>query len=296
MPRTVLIAVLMTVLWTMTEAAEPAITCGATLGVVDDYTGLIQPSSYTLTADLTCPEGVPGLTLLSYVTLDLGGYTLSVAGGVLLYVDNITVRNGTVADCSAAGWCLYNDLYPIVLGDEGHNNLLHDLTLERGVMLLGDGHQAARMHVGAPGFSVDGHKGHFDRIDVRSTSSAASIILYGNRSWLTRSRVQRPVDVPSLYPWSLAVYVDGSSNVVAGVTIEGAQVGISVNNLELDLPNVIIGVHSTDAALADAEDGASTWYDRGGCTNNLWLFNTFATADPPCLLEWPQTIPAWYPR
>ena len=26
--------------------------------------------------------------------------------------------------------------------------------------------------------------------------------------------------------------------------------------------------------------------------DNLWLFNTFATADPPCLLEWPRTIRA----
>jgi hypothetical protein len=255
--RTVLVAVFMTLLWTMTEATEPAITCGATLGVVDDYTGLTQPSSYTLTADLICPEGVPGLTLLSYVTLDLGGYTLSVASGVLLYVNEITVRNGTIVDGSAAGWCLYIYLADVG-GDEGHNNLLHDLTLERGVDLLGDGHQAARIHVGALGFSVDGHHGRFDRIDVCSTSSAASIILCGSGSWLTRSRGQRPVDVPSLYPWSRAVHVDGSSNVVAGVTIKGAQVGISVNTLELDLPNVIIGVHSTDAALADAEDGAST--------------------------------------
>jgi hypothetical protein len=94
---------------------------------------------YTLTGDLTCPEGVPGLTLLNHVTLDLGGYTLSVAGGVLLYVDEITVRNGTIVDCSVAGWCLYNDVYGIVRGDEGHNNLLHDLILERGVKLIGMG-------------------------------------------------------------------------------------------------------------------------------------------------------------
>jgi len=121
MPRTVLIAVFMMVLWTTVEAAEPSITCGATLG---------PGGVYTLTGDLTCPEGVPGLTLLNRATLDLGGYTLSVAGGVLLYVDEITVRNGTVVDCSAAGWCLYNYVYGIG-GDEGHNNLLHDLILER---------------------------------------------------------------------------------------------------------------------------------------------------------------------
>jgi hypothetical protein len=99
MPQTVLIAVLMSVLWTMTEAAEPSITCGAILG---------PGGVYTLTGDLICPEGVPGLTLLHHVTLNLGGYTLSVAGGVLLYVDEITVRNGIIVDGSAAGWCLYN--------------------------------------------------------------------------------------------------------------------------------------------------------------------------------------------
>jgi hypothetical protein len=176
MPQTVLIAVLMTVLWTMTAAAAPAITCGATLG---------PGGVYTLTGDLTCPEGVPGLTLLSHVTLDLGGYTLSVAGGVLLYVVEITVRNGTVVDCSAAGRCLYNDLYPIVRGDEGHNNLLHDLILERGVKFLGDGHRATRAQVGAPGFLLDwGHHGSFDRIDAISTSAFASIRLFGNGSWL----------------------------------------------------------------------------------------------------------------
>lgn len=166
MPRTVLIAVFMMVLWTTVEAAEPSITCGATLG---------PGGVYTLTADLTCPEGVPGLTLLNHVTLDLGGYTLSVAGGVLLYVDEITVRNGTIVDCSVAGWCLYNDVYGIVRGDEGHTNLLHDLILERGVMLIGDGHRAARVHVGPPGFFLDwGHNGRFDRIDVRSTSTSAT--------------------------------------------------------------------------------------------------------------------------
>ena len=40
----VLIAVLMTVLWTMTEAAEPAITCGATLGGAEEAR-LVQPRS-----------------------------------------------------------------------------------------------------------------------------------------------------------------------------------------------------------------------------------------------------------
>jgi hypothetical protein len=287
MPRTVLIIAFMTVLGTMTEAAEPAITCGATLG---------PGGVYTLTGDLTCPEGVPGLTLLNRVTLDLGGYTLSVAGGVLLYVDEITVRNGTVADCSAAGWCLYNDLYPIVRGDEGHNNRLHDLTLERGVMLIGDGHQAARMHVGAPGFLLaGGSNGRFDRIDVRSTSSVASISLYGNGSWLTRSRVRRLVDVPSLYPWSSAVHVSGTGNVVAGVAIEGAQDGISVTNDYDDKPNVILGARSTDAAGVDARDWGGVidvMWGGEGCEDNLWLFNTFVTADPPCLLECPRTIRA----
>jgi hypothetical protein len=80
-----------------------------------------------------------------------------------------------LVDCSVAGWCLYDNLYGIVRGDEGHNNLLHDLILERGVKLIGDGHRAARVHVGPPGFFLDwGHNGRFDRIDVRSTSTSAT--------------------------------------------------------------------------------------------------------------------------
>jgi hypothetical protein len=195
MPQTVLIAVLMSVLWTMTEAAEPSITCGAILG---------PGGVYTLTGDLICPEGVPGLTLVNHVTLNLGGYTLSVAGGVLLYVDEITVRNGIIVDGSAAGWCLYNYVYGIG-GDEGHNNLLHDLILERGVNLLGDGYRAAWVHVGPPGFLLDwGYNGRFDRIDVSSTSTSARISLSGGRSWLTRSRVWQLVDTSAhaeTTPW-----------------------------------------------------------------------------------------------
>ena len=69
---------------------------------------------------------------------------------------------------------------------------------------------------GAPGVDLYGHNGRFDRIDVRSTSSEASVVLRGSGSWLTRSRVQRLVDVPPLSQRSPAVYVDGSSNIVAG--------------------------------------------------------------------------------
>lgn len=293
MLRTVLTAVFMTMLWSMTAVAEPAITCGATLG---------PGGLYTLTGDLTCPEGVPGLTLLNRVTLDLGGYTLSVAGGVLLYLDEITVRNGTIADCSLAGWCLYNDLYPIVPGEEGHNNLLHDLTLERGVMFIGDWHRAERLRVGPPGLYLDGHHARFDRLDVHSTAEVASIILArSHASWLTRSRGRHRMDAPeALYPWSSAVHVGGTGNVVAGVTIEGAHLGISVYNDYDDQPNVIMGVRSTDAAGGDANDAAGVtdvMWGREGCEDNLWLFNTFATADPPCLLEWPRTIRArpWLP-
>jgi hypothetical protein len=77
-------------------------------------------------------------------------------------VDKITVHNGTIVDCSVAGWCLYNYVYGVG-GDKGHNNLLHDLILERGVMLIGDGYRAAWVHVGPSGFFLDwGHNRRFD--------------------------------------------------------------------------------------------------------------------------------------
>jgi hypothetical protein len=76
------------------------------------------------------------------------------------------------------------------------------------------------------------------------------------------------------------------------VTIEGAQVGISVYNAEQGQPNLIMGARSTDAAVVDAKDGASMREGKDGCEDNLWLFNTFATAAPPCLLEWSRTIRA----
>jgi hypothetical protein len=102
--------------------------------------------------------------------------------------------------------------------------------------------------------------------------------------------VRQLVDVPPLDPWVSAVHVDGDGNVVVAVTIEGAQVGISVYNTEPGQPDLIMGVRSTDAAVVDAK----SYNERYGYDNtvNLWLCNTFATADPPCLLEWPRTIRA----
>jgi hypothetical protein len=73
--------------WTMGATWSSVISCGATLG---------PDAAYMLTADLTCPEPTPALTLLRGVTLDRAGHTLTAAGGIQLSGDEITIRQGTI--------------------------------------------------------------------------------------------------------------------------------------------------------------------------------------------------------
>jgi hypothetical protein len=154
MSRTVLIAVFVTVLWTTVEAAEPAITCGATL----------RPDAvYALTADLTCPEATPALTLLRDTSLDLHRHTLTAAGSVQLYGNRITVRHGVIADCSAAWWCLFTY-------DEGHLYTLQDLVLARGADITGDLMTVTRVWVGDPGLKLDGSQHRVDQVEVVVTA------------------------------------------------------------------------------------------------------------------------------
>jgi hypothetical protein len=65
------------------HATVPITTCGTTLPIRE--TGV-------LSADLTCPSGVPAVTLLASATLDLAGHTLTVQGS-----------SGYAVDCQAGG-------------------------------------------------------------------------------------------------------------------------------------------------------------------------------------------------
>ncbi len=136
--------------WTMGAAWSSVISCGATLG---------PDAAYMLTADLTCPEPTPALTLLRGVTLDLAGHTLTAAGGIQLSGDEITIRQGTIADCSAKGWCLF-------MSDEGHLDVFQDLVLAHGADITGGLMTLTRVCVGDPGLRVDGFHHRVDQVEV----------------------------------------------------------------------------------------------------------------------------------
>ena len=276
MPRTVLIAVFMTVLWTITEAAEPAITCGATLG---------PDAAYALTADLTCPEATPALTLLRGVTLDLAGHILTAAGGIQLSGDEITILRGTIADCSAKGWCLF-------MSDEGHLDIFQDLVIAHGADITGDLMTVTCVLVGDPSLKLDGGQHRVDQVEVVATAGYITFGRGGSR--LTRIRGHCATDpLPSLafpgvdtkFP---CVLLDGEKNLVVGMTITGGGVGFWLDGQQ----NLILGLTVTDTMLFDVKESLASPPSLGACTPNVWLFNTFATADPPCLLEWPHTVRA----
>lgn len=263
-------------------AADPAIICGATLG---------PGNTYTLEADLTCPDDTPALILLGETTLDLGGHTLSTRGGVQLgdgvaSGDGIMVRNGRIADCSAKGWCL-------LTYDEVNISAFHDLILEGGIDFNGDGNAFARVQVGEPGIWLYGHHNRLDQLHV--ISARTGISLGGRENRLTHTLascsttpIPDPNSTTGFATTAPCVELHGDHTLVARVTIVGGGIGLSVDGQR----NLILGVRVKGTITVDAMDRTSEDFPRPGqCSRNVWLFNRFASTDPPCLLTPPRVRP-----
>lgn len=260
--------------WTMDAAWSSVISCGATLG---------PDAAYVLPADLTCPEPNPVLTLLRDTSLDLAGHALVAAGGVQLYGDRITVRHGVIADCSAAGWCLFTY-------DEGHLYTLQDLVLARGADITGDLMTVTHVWAGDPGLRLDGLHHRVDQVEA--VAMEGYIRLGRDSSRVTRMRAQCSVTplpspfFPEGYTEFPCVLLDGERNLILDLTIRGGGIGFSVDGER----NLLLRVTVTETVHIDVKESIVWPPPPGACSPNLWLFNRLETASPPCLLDWPHTF------
>jgi hypothetical protein len=249
----------------LAAAASAQVACGDVLG---------PGGTYVLTADLVCPTIEPSLTLVDGAQLDLQGHTLLVDAVVVLAGSGTVLRNGGIQICRGGGVCAGGTAGVVAFDGGGHRleglvvingggaaivlessgNLVQDCTLvgDQGVSVSGDANVVRRVVVTKAhiGIDVEG-MGNVLVQNVMNQVNGESYLVYGDGNTLLKNIVREGVD---------GFVVFGAGNRLIGNMVE-------------PFPEAV-GMDAFDAS--------------GTCTANTWLLNTYETADPACLLDFPH--------